>query len=247
MVQKHHQEEISGPSDSIDYAPLAADLPRPKREIKKSRKARENEAQSQLPFVPSSTQTTRQATPTNPSSSAVGINTSSPWQERLPKRQKRADRSEQITAQSQKDPKWLTEFKNTRKKVEKLQILAEHIGSVQSFPKKLNVLNPSTLGRPLAGIRFTNPLALFHRFFPKELFATIAKHTNQYAQEERKLKQRPWEDVTASEIKGYIEAILLIGAQPGGRDIPYYWNINENLSNWPLTEYISLKRFQQIS
>jgi Transposase IS4 len=39
----------------------------------------------------------------------------------------------------------------------------------------------------------------------------------------------------------------LIGAQPGGRDLPYYWNVDDNLPDWPVAEYISLRRFQQIS
>jgi hypothetical protein len=49
MPQKHHQEEISGPLDTIEAASLARDLPRPKRARIQSRKARENRAQSQ-PF-----------------------------------------------------------------------------------------------------------------------------------------------------------------------------------------------------
>ena len=49
MTQKHHQEEISGPNDTIEAAPLAKDCPRPKRARIQSRKAQENQAQSQ-PF-----------------------------------------------------------------------------------------------------------------------------------------------------------------------------------------------------
>ena len=48
MTQKHHQEEISGPLDSIEAAPLAKDLPRPKRARIQSRKAQENQAQNSL-------------------------------------------------------------------------------------------------------------------------------------------------------------------------------------------------------
>ena len=47
IPQKHHQEEISGPLDTIKAAPLAKDLSRPKRARIQSRKARENQAQSQ--------------------------------------------------------------------------------------------------------------------------------------------------------------------------------------------------------
>lgn len=46
---------------------------------------------------------------------------------------------------------------------------------------------------------------------------------------------------------GYIGAILLTGAQPGGRDVAYYWNTHNDLPSWPLSEYISLKHFQQIT
>ena len=47
MTQKHHQEEISGPNDTIEAAPLAKDCPRPKRARIQSRKAQENQVQSQ--------------------------------------------------------------------------------------------------------------------------------------------------------------------------------------------------------
>ncbi|KAF7505305.1 hypothetical protein GJ744_001092 [Endocarpon pusillum] len=47
MVHKTHQEEISGPSDKANDATLARDLPRPKRKLILSRKARENESQNQ--------------------------------------------------------------------------------------------------------------------------------------------------------------------------------------------------------
>ena len=51
MTQKHHQEEISGPIDAIEAAPLAKDCPRPKRTRIQSRKVQENQAQSQLSEV----------------------------------------------------------------------------------------------------------------------------------------------------------------------------------------------------
>ena len=51
MTQKHHQEEISGPIDAIEAAPLAKDCPRPKRTRIQSRKAQENQVQSQFSKV----------------------------------------------------------------------------------------------------------------------------------------------------------------------------------------------------
>jgi hypothetical protein len=41
MTQKHHQEEISEPFDTIEAAPLAKDLSSAKRARIQSRKARE--------------------------------------------------------------------------------------------------------------------------------------------------------------------------------------------------------------
>jgi hypothetical protein len=46
MTQKHHQEEISGPLDTIEAAQLLKDLPRPKRARIQSQKALENQAQN---------------------------------------------------------------------------------------------------------------------------------------------------------------------------------------------------------
>ncbi len=48
MTQKHHQEEISGPIDAIEAAPLIKDCSRPKRARIQSQKAQKNQAQSQL-------------------------------------------------------------------------------------------------------------------------------------------------------------------------------------------------------
>ncbi len=39
----------------------------------------------------------------------------------------------------------------------------------------------------------------------------------------------------------------MIGAQPGSRDLAYYWNQQDSLPDWPVAEYISRDRFQQIS
>ena len=46
MTQKHHQEEISGPIDAIEAAPLVKDYPRPKRARIQNQKTQENQAQN---------------------------------------------------------------------------------------------------------------------------------------------------------------------------------------------------------
>ncbi|KAF7508216.1 hypothetical protein GJ744_009513 [Endocarpon pusillum] len=215
MVQKHHQEEISGPLDTIEAAPLAKDLPYPKRARIESRKALENRAQTVELEVPS-----RSVTPqlVHPKSSGEGNHTPSPVQNQPLFNQKSSFNRLKKLLKREKKAEWQTKIESTRNKAEKLKILSEIIGPVRSFPERLK--------------SNYDPLSLFHRFIPSELFEEIAEHTNQYARQERAKetkergrngrKRRPWKKVTATEIRGYISAVLLIGAQSGGRDISYY-------------------------
>ncbi|KAF7501983.1 hypothetical protein GJ744_004002 [Endocarpon pusillum] len=96
----------------------------------------------------------------------------------------------------------------------------------QPYPEKLNVPIPYELGQSKLPAYVHKPIDLFYRFIPKELFADIAEHTNEYAFEERSQEfdqnQREWIDITAADIGGYIGALLLIGVQPGSRDLAYY-------------------------
>jgi Transposase IS4 len=146
---------------------------------------------------------------------------------------------------------WQQQFESTQNKAQKLQILTEHIGPVRPYPEKLNISKPAKTGVPFPRIPFVyDPLELFHRFIPREQFTLIAKNTNTYASEERAREsglKTQWQDVTATEIGGYLGALLLIGAQSGGRGIPYYWNTHRELPSWPVAEYISRERFQLIS
>jgi Transposase IS4 len=214
MTQKRHQEEISGPLDSVEAAPLARDLSPPKRARIQSRKVRENQAQSQPFEVPS----------LRPASSG---NTLSTRKRRQPSNSQNI--SQQIGARTQKGKEkeeWQKEVESTRNKPEKLRILREVIGPPRPYPEKLNVPMPFAPGRILLRPHECKPIHLFHRFIPKELFEEVADHTNEYAFEERsrelEQKQREWREVTAADIGGYIGTVILIGAQPGGRDLEYY-------------------------
>ncbi len=145
----------------------------------------------------------------------------------------------------------MTQVESTQNKPKKLQILAEQIGPRRPFPEKLNVPIPFASGQSKLRPHEYKPIDLFHRFIPSELFQSIAEHTNEYAFEEISKKidqnQREWRNVTAADIGGYIGAVLLIGAQPGGRDLAYYWNQKKDYPHWPVAKYVSLRRFQQIS
>lgn len=85
--------------------------------------------------------------------------------------------------------------------------------------------------------------------------STIAKHTNQNAHQQIAgnvgrtdiKRQRPWEDVTAADIGGYIGATLLLGAQPGSRNMAYYWDTDNSHPDFPISRYISRDRYKQIT
>ena len=252
MTQKHHQEEISGPLDTIEAAPLAKDLPRPKRARIQSRKARENQAQNQPFEVLSSESTAAAAQSTHVQNSP--ILSSSHSNEKLRQLSSSQNSSKRVNTNSQsreKKEEWQYQVESTRNKSEKLQILREVIGPPRLYSQKLNVPKPSAPGRVLLPPHKCMPIDLIYRFIPKELFTQIAEHTNEYTFDEQSKEfgqnQRVWRDVIAADIRGYIGAILLIGVQSGGRDVPYYWNQNNNQPTWLVAEYISQQRFQQIT
>ena len=236
MTQKHHQEEISGPVDTIEAAPLAKDLPQPKRARIQSFKVRENRAQSEISQVPS-------PRPANPPLSL------SQRRRQLSSSQKSSQQAVQGITNKQEKEEWQIQLESARNKPQKLKILSEHIGPPRPYPEKLNVPTPPDPGCSLLRSDQLKPLDLFHRFIPQELFQGIAGHTNQYASENPSEIdfQEEWQDVTIADIRGYIGAVLLTGVQAGGRDLPYYWNQQDNLPDWPVAEYISRNRFQQIS
>lgn len=255
MVHKTHQEEISGPSDKVDDALLAKDLPRPKRDRKPSRKAKENEAES-LTFEVHSDRaiTTPRLTPEPSSHRILSSQQIKPIQGQNSSAEASGTKRKRHREQENKE-EWQRQFEATKSKPEKLRILLDHIGEQgrQPYPEKLKIpaVADNSQGRPFARSPYPGPRGLFSHFIPEKFYAEIAKNTNQYAQEQgagsKKNRRRPWQDLTAADIGGFIGAILLLGAQPGKRDISYYWNCDENLPDWPIAEYISLKRFQQIS
>ncbi|KAF7502008.1 hypothetical protein GJ744_010704, partial [Endocarpon pusillum] len=115
---------------------------------------------------------------------------------------------------SKEKEEWQRQVESTQNKPKKLQILTEQIGLHQPYLEKLNVPIPYALGQSKLPAYVHKPIDLFYRFIPKELFADIAEHTNKYAFKERPQEfdqnQREWIDVTATDIGGYIGALLLI-------------------------------------
>jgi Transposase IS4 len=256
MTQKHHQEEISGPLDTIEAAQLVEDLPKPKRARIQSQKARENQAQSQqfevLSLRPATVQSTSVPKPAPSDLSSTGRYSDPTTKQQQPLSSQNSSKRTNAKAQdSQKRAEWEIQLESARNRPERLEILRKVIGPNRSYPEKLNVPRPSVPGRPLLQAHQYKPLDLFHRFIPKELFADIATNTNDYAFEQRykdlDQNQQEWSNVTAADVGGYIGAVLLIGAQPGCRDLKYYWNQKDDHPDWPVAEYISKTRFEQIT
>jgi hypothetical protein len=208
MARKQHQEEISGPVDLTQAAPLAKDLARPKRARILSRKALENRVQNQSTQVSSSAPavptvpipTTAKSAPVDDSSPA-GIDTSTSKQRPPPKAQNSSKRKRENGRDSEKEEEWERQYKSTQKKADKLKILLEHIGPVRPYPEKLKIPTPIDHGRPFPRIPFVfDPLELFHRFIPQKRFDTIARNTNEYAGQEGAQNSRlktQWRDVTS--------------------------------------------------
>ena len=132
MTQKHHQEEISGPIDAIEAAPLAKDCPRPKRARIQSRKAQENQAQNQLSEVlsfRSATPAVPTPTPSEQVSSeylqSTGNDVSQP-KRRRPLIRQNSSQEPDINIQDRKEKKeWQIQVESTQNKSKKLQILIE--------------------------------------------------------------------------------------------------------------------------
>jgi Transposase IS4 len=152
---------------------------------------------------------------------------------------------------SQKKAEWEIQLESARNRPGRLDILRKVIGPNRPYPEKLNVPTPPVPGRSLLQAHEYKPLELFQRFIPQKLSTDIATHTNDYAFEQRfkefDQKQQEWTNVTAADIGAYIGAVLLIGVQPTGRDLKYYWNQEDDHPNWPVAEYISQDRFKQIT
>lgn len=294
MVQKRHQEEISGAPDDIGAAPTAIEAIREERVRKKSRKAAENEqAVNDLHASSSELQppklcrranrqkTARSKTPISPpteehslrpeSSKAPSLSTLSDAPSNAspnvssdtPTTSKPSQSGKKNNAKKKEKepmPAWEKAFLAAKTDAEKLEILEKQIGGPQPFPTRLQV--PEKVEEkafPFRNNLLPNPSNLFHRFIPIELFPEIARHTNDYAQQERKKQKEAqkrtknkrelssWSDVTAADIGSYFGAVLLLGSQYGGRDIRYYWTNDSNEPQWPISQYFSRTRFQQIT
>lgn len=92
-----------------------------------------------------------------------------------------------------------------------------------------------------------DPLSIWRRFITVEDYAYIALQTNANASiSQTSTNARPWKDVTTVEISAYLGALFVLGTQ-GASSLVENWSCSEDSPLFPLRNYISCNRFQQIS
>lgn len=116
---------------------------------------------------------------------------------------------------------------------------------VERYPphKAYNRLPPS-----MHGLTSISPVSIFRFFFTERLLTTIATNTNSYAKDKREIAALPgrdWCDVTAKDIKLWVGISIYMGlfSVPAVDD---YWKHDELHPTHPITQYMTLNRFQQI-
>ena len=130
--------------------------------------------------------------------------------------------------------------------------LIEIIGH-DDFPQVLK--QPEVKPQVLLQDRFDllDPLSIWRRFITEDDCTYITSQTNANARIVRGKvstqhpgKARSWKDITTPEISAYIGALFVLGTQ-GAASLVDNWACSEDSPLFPLLNYISCKRFQQIS
>jgi Transposase IS4 len=151
---------------------------------------------------------------------------------------------------------WEVEYDRLKKTSTKCarDYLVQLIGN-DEYPEVLKL--PKDSPEVLLDCLFTpeDPLSVWRHFISEEDLLYIANHTNSNATQERtkqrltrpiRKQKRPWKKVTTAEMGGYFGALFLLGTQ-GAASLCDNWTTSEDSPVYPIRQYISLKRFQQIS
>lgn len=245
-----HQEEIKGPSDSLDSAPTISQIRRHERCRKPSQKALENQQSLPAPAAAAASRknSNKKSIPTakSPEKSPAPAPNNTP-----------VPLSGTDVSKSAPKEKWEQQFRRVRgrnARQRKFKILKDHLPPNEPFPKALNLPQYDSWTLLPADVNDGDPLSLFYLFFTLEMLETLAWNTNLEAQRRRHEEftdkcphPRPWVDVTGPDIGAYIGALLLIGCHPSPLSVDSYWNTNEDSPFHPLAKYCSQKRFEQIS
>ena len=256
------EKEIPGASERIEDAPDLIQIRISKRgrvpkrqwpedDTSKSRKKR----CIQLPTPTSTQQTTSQTSISSQSfSNSFIIYDESPTDasESIPTTTETSGEplGETSTKNKPKKPTWQVKYTELRKRSKEAarDYLVEIIGH-EDFPEVLR--QPEIKPQVLLDDQFDvlDPLLIWRHFITVEDCAYIASQTNANARinhQDDTTNARPWKDVTTAEISAYLGALFVLGTQ-GASKLVENWSCSEDSPLFPLRNYISLKRFQQIS
>lgn len=258
------EREIPGASDKIGDAPDLVELRVSKRGRVVKREWPEEEApksrkrQRTRPPTPISTQqtTTTQAS-TNSFYIYNEIAEASTESSNEPTVETSAETDNKRRKRNAEQPAWLvkyTQLRNSSKETAR-DYLIEIIGH-DDFPQVLKV--PEVKPKVLIKETFDpgDPLAIWRQFITEDDCAYIALQTNanarasiQQAYTQRPIgtrrKARRWKKMTTAEMSGYIGALFILGTQ-GASSLVDNWTCSEDSPLYPLRNYISCNRFQQI-
>jgi hypothetical protein len=253
------EQEVPGASNSVDDAPSLQAARLSGRSRTATRRLLESQVQERsIRSKPKSKQQFNvYEEPATPPDTQVTINTSQEGTQQVipstsrPKKRLRASQKKPIqTPENRED--WEDDFETATTKSRKLQVLLEALGH-EDFPQRLRI--PPRVGTAnLAGQKLDplDPLALWSRFISPQILQAIAENTNEYeaiqfeSTKDHTTKERPWKDVTGADIGAYLGAAMLMGVQPQSR-IQDYWSTSSDKPTFPIQQYITRQRFQQIS
>jgi hypothetical protein len=255
------KREIPGASDKVDDAPNILEVRKsnrgrvPKRqwsevEAPKPRKRR----QTAYLLTPNSTQNTTQ-TSTN---SFIIYEDEIATKADLESINEPPESSQRAQKRRQKQA-WELQYAELKSKSTKCarDYLVQLIGN-DEFPEVLKT--PKLPPKVLIEEPFTrsDPLSIWRKFITEEDILFITNSTNKNAAQVRKQQRltrppgvrhkqkRPWKKLTTAEVGGYFGALFLLGTQ-GAASLVDNWKTSEDSPLYPIREYISLNRFQQIS
>jgi hypothetical protein len=256
------EKEISGASNDASNAPALEAV----RASGRQRKATKKLADSQLSTAPKSTlerprKRQKQSTFRVFEDTITPPSTQPTSQPILPGRQKGQDpstsqkRHRKVMGKASKlnvkpREQWEELFDAANNAQSKFDVIIETLGH-EEFPDYLRIPERKATANLVEELDPLDPLWLWSKFFLPEVLHTIAAHTNeneaiQNDEKDHTQQERSWNDVTSADIGVFIGAAMLMGIQPQAC-LDDYWNTSEDKPIFPVQQYISRQRFQQIS
>jgi hypothetical protein len=248
------ERELAGASDSVTDAPSLQASRASKRPPKPSQRLLASQGQEQTP-VPIQRKRKQQFTIhedliTPPSTQATSYSSQTEPQKTenfrsQPKKHTRASK----TSPEQLPEIWEQNFNNATNKATKFQVLIEALGH-EDFTQKMHIPERATKANLDEELDPLNPLWLWSKFIPSQVLQTIAEHTNEHESlhfeaRNHSVRERPWKDVSGADIGAFLGAAMLMGVHPQSC-LEDYWNTSEDKPVFPIQQYISRERFEQI-